>query len=163
MIAIVIPHYLINPPRPLASERVEARGILYYCINTIRLPLPYPSPGVRPRHLLLDWSDAGGIQTIIIISQNAPKGRHSPARSISSSKIISEKHISENPLDDFPTFWNDGSTFSLLSGKPARRFPYFLDSRLDDPPIFWTTWLTFSLLSGPLGLPYAFAAISHCW
>ena len=64
------------------------------------------------------------------------------------------------------------STISLLSGQPARRFAYFLDSRLDDFPTFWTAGSTFSLLSVtqliPLRMVINFSSVSvqcsclHC-
>ena len=59
------------------------------------------------------------------------------------------RYFPERRPDVFLTFWKTGSTFSPLSGQPARRLPTFRSAGL-----------TFSLLSATLGLPYAFAAIS---
>ena len=123
---------LHNPPRPLASGRVEAglQSLVntgqYWSLDTGKEvnqtpPLPLPEglgPGVaaHPQTKKTYFS-------VRRVQKKHLRGRHSAARSVYSSKVSSEKQISENCLDDFHTFRNAGSTEINVSETPDRQFP----------------------------------------
>ena len=96
---------------------------------------PYTSPRVWLRQAQLRRRPKKCTCPLDVCKKH-PRGRHSPARSVSSRKVCSEIMIFTNCLHNFLTLGNAGSTEISGSAKPGRRFPHIWQHNIDKNKCF---------------------------